>query len=180
MKVILEQYVRGQGKRGQLIDVSDGYARNFLLPRKLAKEASADNINTMRMNDIATQERQAKERAEALAAAAKMREMTVVVTAKGGGAGRLFGSVTNNEVAEALAASSASCWTSARSSSTDRNVGRYTSSASWLRNHGRADHRGAPKSDPSPEKKGEPLRMDELNPASCPLLEAEQACSAPC
>ena len=66
MKVILTQDVRGQGKRGQMIEVSDGYARNFLLPRKLAQEATADNINTMRMNDKATQERQAKERAEAL------------------------------------------------------------------------------------------------------------------
>ena len=90
MKVILTQDVRGQGKRGQMIEVSDGYARNFLLPRKLAQEATADNINTMRMNDKATQERQAK-------------DMTVVVTAKGGGAGRLFGSVTNTEVSEALA-----------------------------------------------------------------------------
>ena len=70
MKVILTQDVRGQGKRGQMIEVSDGYARNFLLPRKLAQEATADNINTMRMKD-----------------------MTVVVTAKGGGAGRLFGAV---------------------------------------------------------------------------------------
>lgn len=103
MKVILTQDVRGQGKRGQMIDVSDGYARNFLLPRKLAQEATADNINTMRMNDKATQERQAKERAEALELRNRMKDMTVVVTAKGGGAGRLFGSVTNTEVSEALA-----------------------------------------------------------------------------
>ena len=103
MKVILTQDVRGQGKRGQMIEVSDGYARNFLLPRKLAQEATADNINTMRMNDKATQERQAKERAEALELRNRMKEMTVVVTAKGGGAGRLFGSVTNTEVSEALA-----------------------------------------------------------------------------
>lgn len=103
MKVILTQDVRGQGKRGQMIDVSDGYARNFLLPRKLAQEATADNINTMRMNDKATQERQAKERAEALDLRNRMKDMTVVVTAKGGGAGRLFGSVTNTEVSEALA-----------------------------------------------------------------------------
>ena len=95
MKVILTQDVRGQGKRGQMIDVSDGYARNFLLPRKLAQEATADNINTMRMNDKATQERQAKERAEALDLRNRMKDMTIVVTAKGGGAGRLFGSVTN-------------------------------------------------------------------------------------
>ena len=102
MKVILTQDVRGQGKRGQMIEVSDGYARNFLLPRKLAQEATADNINTMRMNDKATQERQAKERAEALELRNRMKDMTVV-TAKGGGAGRLFGSVTNTEVSEALA-----------------------------------------------------------------------------
>ena len=103
MKVILTQDVRGQGKRGQMIAVSDGYARNFLLPRKLAQEATADNINTMRMNDKATQERQAKERAEALDLRNRMKDMTIVVTAKGGGAGRLFGSVTNTEVSEALA-----------------------------------------------------------------------------
>ena len=104
MKVILTQDVRGQGKRGQMIEVSDGYARNFLLPRKLAQEATADNINTMRMNDKATQERQAKERAEALELRNRMKDMTVVVTAKGGGAGRLFGSVTTQEIADALAA----------------------------------------------------------------------------
>ena len=103
MKVILTQDVRGQGKRGQMIDVSDGYARNFLLPRKLAQEATADNINTMRMNDKATQERQAKERAEALDLRNRMKDMTIVVTPKGGGAGRLFGLVTNTEVSEALA-----------------------------------------------------------------------------
>lgn len=103
MKVILTQDVCGKGKRGQMIEVSDGYARNFLLPRKLAQEATADNINTMRMNDKATQERQAKERAEALELRNRMKDMTVVVTAKGGGAGRLFGSVTNTEVSEALA-----------------------------------------------------------------------------
>ena len=103
MKVILTQDVRGQGKRGQMIEVSDGYARNFLLPRKLAQEATADNINTMRMNDKATQERQAKERAEALELRNRMKDMTGVVTAKGGGAGRLCGAVTTTEVSEALA-----------------------------------------------------------------------------
>ena len=102
MKVILTQDVRGKGKRGQMIEVSDGYARNFLLPKKLAQEANADNINTMRMNDKATQERQAKERAEALEISKKMKDMTVVVMAKGGGAGRLFGSITTQEIADAL------------------------------------------------------------------------------
>ena len=103
MKVVLLADVKGVGKKGELINAAEGYARNFLLPRKLAQEATADNINTMRMNDKATQERQAKERAEALELRNRMKDMTVVVTAKGGGAGRLFGSVTNTEVSEALA-----------------------------------------------------------------------------
>ena len=103
MKVILLQDVKGKGKKGQMIEVSDGYARNYMLPRKLATEATPDAVNTMRMNDKATQERQAKERAEALELRNRMKDMTVVVTAKGGGAGRLFGSVTNTEVSEALA-----------------------------------------------------------------------------
>ena len=103
MKVVLKQDVKGTGKKGELVEVADGYARNFLLPRKLAQEATADNVNTMKMNDKAAQERQAKERAEALEIRNRMKDMTVVVTAKGGGAGRLFGSITNNEVAEALA-----------------------------------------------------------------------------
>ena len=103
MKVILLQDVKGKGKKGQMLEVSDGYARNFMLPRKLAVEATTDAINTMRMNDKATQERIAREKAETMAIAGKLREMTLTVTAKGGGAGRLFGSVTNAEIAEALA-----------------------------------------------------------------------------
>ena len=103
MKVILLQDVKGKGKKGQLLEVSDGYARNFMLPKKLAIEATPDAINTMRMNDKATQERIAREKAEALATSKKLREMIVVVKAKGGGAGRLFGSVTNAEIADALA-----------------------------------------------------------------------------
>ena len=102
MKVILLQDVKGQGKKGQLIDVSDGYARNFLLPRKLAQEATADNINTMKMNDKAAQEKRQKEREQALALSKVLKEMTLTVMAKGGGAGRLFGSVTNAEIADAL------------------------------------------------------------------------------
>ena len=89
MKVILLQDVKGKGKKGQMLEVSDGYARNFMLPKKL--------------NDKATQERIAKEKAEALDTGKKLREMTVTVTAKGGGNGRLFGSVTNQEIADALA-----------------------------------------------------------------------------
>ena len=103
MKVILLTDVKGKGKKGQMIEVSDGYARNYMLPRKLAIEATADAVNTMRMNDKAAAEKAARERAEALEISRKLREMTVVVTAKGGGAGRLFGSVTNQEIADALA-----------------------------------------------------------------------------
>ena len=106
MKVILLQDVKGKGKKGQMLEISDGYARNFLLPKKLAVEATPDAINTMRMNDKAAAERAAKERAEALEISHKLREMTLVVTAKGGGAGKLFGSVTNQEIADALAKAS--------------------------------------------------------------------------
>ena len=102
MKVILLQDVKGKGKKGQMIEVSDGYARNFMLPRKLAIEATPDAVNTMKMNDKATAERIAREKAEALEISMKLRAMTLVVKAKGGGAGRLFGSVTNQEIADAL------------------------------------------------------------------------------
>jgi large subunit ribosomal protein L9 len=102
MKVILLQDVKGKGKKGQMIEVSDGYARNFMLPRKLAIEATPDAVNTMKMNDKATAERIAREKAEALEISKKLRAMTLVVKAKGGGAGRLFGSVTNQEIADAL------------------------------------------------------------------------------
>ena len=102
MKVILLQDVKGKGKKGQMLEVSDGYARNYMLPRKLAQEATADNVNTMRMNDKATAERQARERAEAVAISKQLRELTLVVKAKGGGAGRLFGAVTTTEIADAL------------------------------------------------------------------------------
>ena len=102
MKVILLQDVKGKGKKGQMIEVSDGYARNFMLPKKLAIEATPDAVNTMKMNDKATQERIAREKAEALETSKKLRAMTLVVKAKGGGAGRLFGAVTNAEIASAL------------------------------------------------------------------------------
>jgi large subunit ribosomal protein L9 len=103
MKVILTQDVKGKGKKGQMIEVSDGYARNFMLPKKMAIEATPDAINTMKMNDKATQERIAREKAEALALSKRLREMTLTVTCKGGGNGRLFGSVTSQEIADALA-----------------------------------------------------------------------------
>lgn len=102
MKVILQQDIRGKGKKGQMIEVSDGYARNYMLPRKLAVEATVDNVNTMRMTDKANQEKRQKEREEAFAISQRLKTVEVVLRAKGGGAGRLFGSVTNQEIAEAV------------------------------------------------------------------------------
>ena len=128
MKVILLQDVRGKGKKGQMLEVSDGYARNYMLPRKIAIEATADAVNTMRMNDKATQERIAKEKAEAIEVSKKLREMTVVVNAKGGGNGRLFGSVTNQEIADALKAKTGIALDKRKIVITDaiKNVGTYT------------------------------------------------------
>ena len=102
MKVILLQDVRGKGKKGQLLEVSDGYARNYMLPRKLAVEATPDAVNTMRMNDKAQQEKRQREREDAFALSNRLKDMTIVVKAKGGGAGRLFGSVTTQEISDTL------------------------------------------------------------------------------
>jgi len=128
MKVILLQDVRGKGKKGQMLEVSDGYARNYMLPRKIAIEATADAVNTMRMNDKATQDRIAREKAEAMEVSRKLREMTVVVNAKGGGNGRLFGSVTNQEIADALKAKTGITLDKRKIVITDaiKNVGTYT------------------------------------------------------
>ena len=102
MKVILQQDVKGQGKKGQLIEASDGYARNFLLPRKLAVPATAENLNTMKVQDRARQAREAAEKAEAQRIAETLESTQVIIRAKGGDGGRLFGSVTSKEVSEAL------------------------------------------------------------------------------
>jgi large subunit ribosomal protein L9 len=104
MKVILQQDVKGQGKKGQLVDVSDGYARNFLLPRKLAVEASADNVNTMKLQEKARQAQLAQEKAQAQAVAEQLKGLTVRITAKAGTGGRLFGAVTTKEISDALKA----------------------------------------------------------------------------
>ena len=128
MKVILLQDIRGKGKKGQMLEVSDGYARNYMLPRKMAIEATADAVNTMRMNDKATAERIAREKAEAMETGKKLRELTVTVTAKGGGAGRLFGSVTNQEIADALKAQTSIALDKRKIQIADpiKNVGTYT------------------------------------------------------
>ena len=81
MKVILQQDVRGQGKKGQLVEVSDGYARNFLFPRKLAVAATTDNVNTMKLQDKARREREAKEKAEAMELVQKLKDCPVKAAA---------------------------------------------------------------------------------------------------
>ena len=102
MKVILLQDIRGKGKKGQMIEASDGYARNYLLPRKMAVEATADNVNTMKMNDKAKAEQMAREKAQAQEFAEKLKDITVELKAKSGNGGCLFGSITSQEVADAL------------------------------------------------------------------------------
>ncbi len=104
MKVILQQDVKGQGKKGQMVEVSDGYGRNFLLPRKLAVEATAENINTMKMQDKAKAARMAEEKAAAEAAAERLKSCQVKIKARAGQGGRLFGSITSKEISEELKA----------------------------------------------------------------------------
>ena len=102
MKVIFNVDVKGQGKKGEMKEVSDGYARNYLLPRKLASEATADNINTMKHKEKAKAALIAKEKAEAEENAKRLSAITVTIRAKAGGAGKLFGSVTSQEISDAL------------------------------------------------------------------------------
>lgn len=102
MKVILNQDVKGQGKKGDLIDVSDGYARNFLLPKKLAKEATKENINVMKGQQESREYRQQKELSQAQEIAKKIDEISVVLKAKAGDNGKLFGSITSKDVSDAL------------------------------------------------------------------------------
>jgi len=104
MKVILLQDVKAQGKKGQMITVSDGYARNFLLPRKLAVEATADAVNSKKNADEAAAFHAAEDKKAALALKEKLASTPVKIKAKAGSAGRLFGSVTTKEIAEALKA----------------------------------------------------------------------------
>ena len=104
MKVILQQDVKGQGKKGQLVEVSEGYARNFLLPRKLAIAATTDAINTMNLKEKARRAEEARQKAEAEATVEKLKECQVKLTAKAGNGGRLFGAVTTKEISEGLKA----------------------------------------------------------------------------
>ena len=102
MKVIFNVDVKGQGKKGEMVNVSDGYARNFLLPKKLAVIATAENVNTMKQQEKARKAQEAAEKAEAEALSKKLETITVKVAAKAGEGGRLFGAVTSKEISEAL------------------------------------------------------------------------------
>lgn len=102
MIVILQQDVKGTGKKGEVVKVSDGYARNVLIPKGIAKEATEGNVrNLNRQKEIAA-EKNAAQKAAAEATAAKLNESSVTIKAKGGDGGRLFGSVTNKDVADAM------------------------------------------------------------------------------
>lgn len=103
MKVIFLSDVRGQGKKGEMKEVSDGYARNYLLPRSLAVEATRDNLNALKLKEKARAAQEAKEIAKARENAKRLESVVVKIAARAGSAGRLFGSVTTKEISDALA-----------------------------------------------------------------------------
>ena len=103
MKVIFQKDVKGTAKKGELKEVSDGYARNFLLPRGIAVEANVDNMNVLRLKEKAEQARIAREKEQALDYSKRLADVVVTVRAKAGNGGRLFGAVTSKEISEALA-----------------------------------------------------------------------------
>ena len=103
MKIILKQDIRGKGKKGQMIEAAEGYARNYLIPRGLAVEATADAVNTMNLQAKAKAKADAEAKAEALAIAEKLKSCQVKIAAKGGEDGKLFGAITGKEIAAALA-----------------------------------------------------------------------------
>ncbi|HOB19388.1 MAG TPA: 50S ribosomal protein L9 [Candidatus Atribacteria bacterium] len=104
MKVILLKDVKGQGKAGEVKNVSDGYARNFLIPNKLAVEATDKNLSELKARQASEEHRRQQELAEARALAEKISNVEVIIKAKCGDNGKLFGSVTNKEIADALKA----------------------------------------------------------------------------
>lgn len=102
MKVIFLTDVKGQGKKNQVVEVSDGYAKNFLIPRKLAKPADAQSLNDVKVKAEALEYRIATEKKEAQALAAKLKEIVVVIKASGGSDSRLYGSITSKDISDAL------------------------------------------------------------------------------
>lgn len=105
MKVILLQDVKSQGKKDQIIEVSDGYANNFLFPKKLAVEANANNLNTLKLKQDAQKRKVDAERADAKAVGAKIEASTVVIKLSAGGDGRPQGAVTSKDISETLKSS---------------------------------------------------------------------------
>ena len=104
MKVVLLQDVKAQGKKDQIVEVSDGYARNFLFPKKLAVPADAKVINDIKSKQSSAKHREEVERENARALSKKLGETTVTVTAEAGADGRFYGAVTSKDIAEALKA----------------------------------------------------------------------------
>ena len=104
MKVILKQDIKGKGKKGQMIEAAEGYARNFLIPKGMAVEATADAVNTMNLQAKAKAKADAEAKAEALAIAEKLKACQVKIAAKGGEGGKLFGAITGAAIADALQA----------------------------------------------------------------------------
>ncbi len=102
MKIILQQDVKGLGKKGALVEASDGYFKNFLLPKKLAVQATADNVNALKLKEKAAGALIEKEKKLAAEHAQKLQSCVVKIPARAGGSGKLFGSVTSKEISEAL------------------------------------------------------------------------------
>lgn len=102
MKVILQQDVKGHGKKGQLVEVSDGYARNFLIPKKLALPATTDNVNAAKQQEASRLRKIEQEKEAARELSARLEGLIVKITAKAGEGGRLFGSVTSSEISDCL------------------------------------------------------------------------------
>ncbi|WP_178020911.1 50S ribosomal protein L9 [uncultured Paenibacillus sp.] len=102
MKVIFLKDVKGQGKKGEIKDVSEGYAQNFLMPRGLVRPATEGNVKTLEQQTASELKRKAQEKEEAIQLGKKLEEMTVQLKAKAGEGGRLFGAITSKQVAEAL------------------------------------------------------------------------------
>lgn len=103
MKVILKQDVKGVGKKGDLLNVAEGYARNFLLPRNLAMEATEGNMNTLKERQDIQARKKEREHDRAKTLAASLKDVVVTITAKTGEGGKLFGSITSKDIADGLA-----------------------------------------------------------------------------
>ncbi|WP_106769611.1 50S ribosomal protein L9 [Paenibacillus faecalis] len=104
MKVIFIKDMKGQGKKGEVKEVSEGYATNFLFPRGIARPATSGNMKTLEQQKVSEEKRKQQEKEEAIALGKKLEEMTITVKAKSGEGGRLFGAITSKQIAETLAA----------------------------------------------------------------------------